>query len=272
MEITLILLLILIAISSYVGFRDPRYHDKYIFDVDRILIDKQYYRLISSAFLHGDWFHLGFNLLAIYSFGEYCMLLFGQWNFLILFFASVLGGSILSLYVHRNHSDYRSLGASGGGFGVMFACIVIDPFSEINFLFVPAGIPAWIIGCMLIAISIIGTKRNVDNIGHDAHLGGAITGMLLTLAFLPKYMTQHPWTILLLGTPSIAFVIFIIKNPTYLMYDSFSVKSYMPNGISKKQTLSKEEELNQLLDKIHRKGFQKLSKKEKERLEQLSNH
>tara|TARA_Y100000782_G_scaffold115422_1_gene158293 strand:+ start:23375 stop:24031 length:657 start_codon:yes stop_codon:yes gene_type:complete len=213
---------------------------------------------------------LSIQPVAIYSFGEYCISIFGVVNFFVLYFSSLIGGNLLSLYVHRNHGKYRALGASGAGFGLSFATIVYDPFSEISFFFMSDGIDAWIIGSLLIFISIIGVKRQAGNIGHDAHLGGAIVGMLLTLAFAPQHMLHSPWTLLLLGIPSIGFVIFIIKNPSYLMVDSFAIKPHFNSRHLRVETSSKEEEVNRILDKISKKGYDKLTAKEKAKLEQLS--
>src|SRR5687768_2552164 len=85
---------------SFLGFRDERFEGKYIFCPEDILAYKEFYRLISSAFLHGDWFHLLFNMMSLYMFGSYIELVFGIWNFLTIYFGAVLGGSLLSLYLH----------------------------------------------------------------------------------------------------------------------------------------------------------------------------
>ena len=153
------LLAIFIFLSSYKGFRDREFTEEYIFDIDRILIDKEYRRLLSSGFLHGGWFHLIFNLIALLSFSKEIELLFGAVNYLLLYFGSLIGGNLLSLYIHRNHGDYRALGASGAISGVVFSSVVLMPQSTISFVLIPIEIPSWLFGLAFVLISILGIKK-----------------------------------------------------------------------------------------------------------------
>jgi membrane associated rhomboid family serine protease len=269
------ILAFLIVVFSYKGFRDKGFFEHYLFDVDKVLIDKQYYRLISSAFLHGSWFHLGFNVIALLSFSGEVEWFFGWWQYIILFFGSVLGADILSLFFHRNHGDYRAVGASGGVSGLVMAFIVASPDSLISFILIPIGIKGWILGIAYIFITIIAIKRSNDNIGHEAHLGGAITGILLAILFKPALIMAHPWLIAAILIPCIVFLWLSITNPAFfLVKDNWNLnfgKPKSPLRIShKKKKISKEEELNLLLSKIKKKGLEGLTKKERDRLEELS--
>src|SRR5437868_12777960 len=107
-----LILILCNVIVSYYGFKDSVFFDSYKFNVDSILVDKEYKRLISSGFLHGSWTHLAFNMMSLYAFSEVLEMSIGPVKFLIIYFASLLGGNLLSLFVHRNNGNYSAIGAS----------------------------------------------------------------------------------------------------------------------------------------------------------------
>lgn len=269
------ILLIFTGLFTYKGLRDPFFKDDYVFDVDKILLDKEYKRLISAGFLHANWFHFAFNMFALLSFGGSVELFFGTIPFLILYFASMIGGNLLALYIHRNHGDYRALGASGAISGVIFASIVLFPDGSISLFLLPIHIKSWIFGILFVLISVLGIKSQRDNIGHEAHLGGAIIGVLLTPLFAPSFLEIKWWVIAVILIPVIAFLILIIRNPAVLMIDKYwgenadMLKEWTQKRPDTKR--SREEELDDLLDKIQRSGMNSLSKKEKDRLKELTN-
>lgn len=264
-----------IVLASYKGFKDRVFYDRYLFDATSILRDREYHRLFTSAFLHGSWFHLGFNMIALLSFSGEVEYYFGWWQYLVLFFGAVLFGDLLALYFHRNH-EYRAVGASGGVSGLVMAFIVTAPNSAISFILIPIEIKSWIFGIAYVLITMIAIKRSNDNIGHEAHLGGAIAGVLLALAFDPSLLGVRLWLIAAILIPCIIFLWLNITNPAFfLIPDKWSLgsrKGKSPLKIShKKKKISKEEELDLLLKKIKNKGLGSLSKKERDRLEELSN-
>ena len=107
------LIAILTGIFTYQGLTHSSYQNKYLLHVDSILVSKEYYRLFSSGFLHANWMHFGFNMAALVSFAMSIEILLGIKSFLIIYCLSLLGGSLLALYIHRNHADYSGVGASG---------------------------------------------------------------------------------------------------------------------------------------------------------------
>src|SRR5512135_2362002 len=96
-------IILLTSCFSFLGFRDARFRDKYLFSVREILAEKQYYRLLTSALLHADWTHLLFNMVSLYLFGSYCEDFLGVGPFLVIYLASIVGGDLLSLWLHRHH-------------------------------------------------------------------------------------------------------------------------------------------------------------------------
>ncbi len=266
-------LLILTGLVTYKGFRDRRFFEENLFAVDPILIDGEYRRILTSGFLHANWIHFGFNMIALLSFSFSLEQLFGVPKLAGLYLASLIGGSLLALYIHRNHGDYRAVGASGAISGVVLSSIVLFPDSTISFVIIPIEIKSWIFGLLFILISIFGIKSQRDNIGHEAHLGGGLIGILLTPFFAPKFMEIN-WTLFLaLLLPVGLFLLLIIRNPAILMVDGYwgeqmAALRDRKSGQSPSR-MSREEELDQLLQKIRRDGLSSLSKKERDRLEEL---
>src|SRR5262249_11658832 len=148
------------------------------------------------GFLHADWRHLGLNMISLYFFGPALEVLFGADQFLAIYLGSIIGGNLLSLYVHRHH-EYRAYGASGGVCGVIFAHILLWPGGSIGFFMLPVAIPGWLYAILFMAGSFYAMKAGRDNIGHDSHLGGAIVGLLITAALQPWAVRQN-WQIFLL--------------------------------------------------------------------------
>ena len=186
-------LAIIIATSffSWLGFRDPSLADKFIFRPDRILARKEYYRLVTAGFLHGDWAHLIFNMLSLYWIGAGIELAVGRGNYLLIYFGGIVGGYLLSLWIHRRH-DYQALGASGGVCGIIFASVFLFPGASFFIFPLPIAIPGWLFAILFPVVSFYFLRRQRGNIAHDAHLGGAICGLLITAALFPAIIHQSP--------------------------------------------------------------------------------
>jgi membrane associated rhomboid family serine protease len=272
---TITFLLILInLIVSYRGFRDASFLSRYLFRVDRILVNKEYIRLISSGFLHIGWMHLVFNMITLYFFGASLELFLGPVPFLLVYLAGILGGNLLSLFLHRFHGDYSAIGASGAVCGVIFATIALFPGMSINFFFVPIPIAGWLYGLVFILYSIYGVRSGTDNIGHEAHLGGALTGMLAALAFEPEAFRDNFFTIGLITIPIIVFIYIIVSRPQILYVKNLYFTQHLPNAtIDHRYNLAKtleKKEIDRILEKIHKKGMSSLSKEEKQHLDEYS--
>src|SRR5205085_7101779 len=118
------------GLVSYQGLRNYHYFDKYSFQVDEILLGKDYKRLVTSGFLHVSWTHLIFNMITFYCFSYGLEATLGATKFLMIYFGSLLGGNLLSLFIHRHHHDYSAVGASGAISGLVFASIALFPEME----------------------------------------------------------------------------------------------------------------------------------------------
>lgn len=269
-----LLLIIINFIVSWKGFNDRSFFEKYEFNVEKVLIYKQYYRLISSAFLHVNWMHLIFNMLSLYIFSGSVEVFFGPLQFLLIYFISMLGGGLLALFIHRRDGSYTSVGASGAVCGIIFASIAVFPGMRIGFFFIPVSIPAWIYGLAYVLYSIYGIRSRKDNVGHESHLGGALIGMLLAIAMYPAALAHNYLTILVIAVPCMVFMYIIITRPHVLLVDNNFFKTQKKfHSIDHKynaERVSKQQEIDRILEKIHRKGMKSLTLKEREMLEQHS--
>src|SRR5687768_13308475 len=107
------ILIIVTAVTSYQGFKNHFFFEKYEFGVDKVRLYRDYKRLITSGFLHVNWMHLIFNMLGLYFFAGSLIGILGPLGFLLIYFSSLVGGNLLSLMVYKNQGDYTSVGASG---------------------------------------------------------------------------------------------------------------------------------------------------------------
>jgi|HubBroStandDraft_6_1064221.scaffolds.fasta_scaffold398037_2 membrane associated rhomboid family serine protease len=256
------------VIVSIAGFRNRAVEDRLIFCPENIMRDKQGYRLVTSAFLHQNWPHLIFNMYSLYAFGRWIELRVGVGALLAIYFASVIGGSLLSLFIHRHHV-YKAYGASGGVCGIIFAYIFLFPGSGIYILFVPAPIPAWAYAIAYLLYSFYGLKSARDNIGHDAHLGGAIIGLLTTTAMYPGIVGASPKLYAAVMLISLGIFVYLLRNPLFLPLNSFAPDrpaTRPPPRRPEKKPL----DINAILDKISKSGMQSLTKAEHEALMKAS--
>jgi membrane associated rhomboid family serine protease len=269
--------LILILINGFVswkGFNDRNFYERYEFSIEKVRIYKQYYRLVTSGFLHVNWMHLIFNMISLYFFSGAVEFFFGPLQFLLIYFASMVGGDLLSLFIHRYDSSYSSVGASGAVCGIIFASIAINPGMRIGFFFIPIGIPAWVYGLAYVAYSIYGIRSRRDNVGHESHLAGALIGMLLAVAMYPAALTENYLTILAIALPSIIFIFIILTRPHTLLIDNqFFRTQQRYHSIDHRynaEKIDKQKEVDRILEKISKRGMKSLTPKEKQILEQYS--
>lgn len=202
-------LLIIIAnvVVSIKGFNDYSFLDKYKFQVSSILNGEKI-RTLTAGFLHVDWIHLGFNMYALYLFGGIVVRYLNTPYFLIVYLGSLLAGSLYSLYYHKNEPYYSSVGASGAVSGIVYASILLFPDMSLYLFFIPIPIPGYIFGVGYLLYSIYGMKKQLGNVGHSAHLGGAIGGFVITLMLQPNLFGTNSILVISLGIPIVLLLFF----------------------------------------------------------------
>ena len=268
-----VVIIIVNFIVSYKGFKDTDFFRRYSFEIDSIKIQKDYKRFITSGFLHVNWMHLIFNMVALFLFSGSLESSIGPLSFTIIYLAGLIGGDLLSLFIHRFDSGYSSVGASGAIMAVIFASIALMPGMSVGFFLLPISIPGWLFGLAYVLFSIYGIRSRSNNIGHDAHLGGGLAGMLTGIILYPSVLAVNYVTILIIAVPAIAFILIIVYKPEALLIDNFFFKKKHYLTQEDKYNLKKRNQqlqLDDLLEKIHKKGMNSLSKREKEFLDKYS--
>jgi membrane associated rhomboid family serine protease len=271
---TILLVLINLAFTHQ-GLHSNVFFDRFKFEVDQILIHKNYKRIVTSGFLHVSWMHLAFNMYTLYAFSAGIENYLGIISFIIIYFASLVGSNLFSLFVHRNHGDYTAVGASGAVSGIVFASIVLFPSMELGFLFLPIHIPAWLFGLVYVLYTIYGVKSKRDNICHEAHLGGLVIGVLIALIIEPSAIIYNTFTILTILIPTIGCILFVVLKPQALLIENLYFNNHgqhltMDHRYNQAKA-RQQKEIDSILDKISSKGMSSLSEKEKRVLKEYSN-
>lgn len=209
MNIDIVLLILIVAnlMISIKGFSDQLFFDKYKFQIGAIIRGEKV-RMFSSAFLHVDYIHLFLNMYVLYIFAPIIIVQLGIIKFLILYFGSLLAGSILTLSYHKKELYYTAVGASGAVAGIIYAGILLNPDMKLIMFPLPIPIPGYVFGIGYLIYSIYGMKNKVGNIGHAAHLGGSVGGYALTLLVYPEVFSNNTSTVILLGIPIVLLLLF----------------------------------------------------------------
>ncbi len=187
------LVILITVLTSVAGFRDQSLQSKLIFYPKAMNTPDSYYRMLSSGFIHADWNHLIFNMLSLYFFADIAVTILdintfnGNIMFILLYLIGIIFANLPAMLKHKDNSYYAALGASGGVTAVLFFTIYYMPYASINIMFIPIGIYAIIYGILYIAYSFAMAKRNADNVGHDAHLAGALFGIIFAFVTDPSH-------------------------------------------------------------------------------------
>lgn len=196
--ITLIILVINVFIFGYATFVDPQVIGRLSFKPRQILDRKEYYRFITAGFAHIELWHIFFNMFTFYFFGPLLegrfIFIFGPWlgmgMYLLLYFGSELIAHGVTMYYHKNDPNYSAIGASGAVSGIVFAFCLYQPFAMLGIMFV-IPMPAIVFAVLYVVGSIYAMKRSrkagvMGRIAHEAHLGGAVGGLVLTILIDPE--------------------------------------------------------------------------------------
>jgi len=211
MDIDIITIIIIAAnaIASFKGFNDFEFFEKYKFSVGAISRGEKI-RMLTSGFLHVNPQHLFFNMFSLYFFAPVVIGELGDVYFVIIYLGSLLVGNALSYYFNKNEYHYTAVGASGAVMGIIYSAILLQPGMSLYLFLIPIPIPSYVFGVGYLLYSIYGMKAKSDNIGHDAHFGGAIGGYVLTLLFATYLFNTNFIMIVVLAVPIV--LLFVLKK------------------------------------------------------------
>ncbi|TBW26637.1 rhomboid family intramembrane serine protease [Gramella sp. KN1008] len=213
-ELSLVTLIIIAlnAVISFKGFSDQSFFNKYRFNIADIKQGRKY-QIFTSGFLHVDTAHLFVNMLTLYFFANVVIYLMGSVAFLIIYLGSLILGNLVSYFFHKDDYNYTAVGASGAVMGILYSAILLQPDMTLGLFFV-IPIPAYVFGIGYLLYTIYGMKQRRDNIGHDAHFGGAVGGYLLTMVFAPWVFESHLLMVVLLAIPIV--ILFLLQRTGYI--------------------------------------------------------
>ena len=191
MNVTLFIIIIT-SLISILAMNNPALFDKLKFNAWDAKLPSHMYRFFTYALVHAGWVHLLINMFVLYSFGGIVEHYFAYYfpgkstfNFLLLYIGGVIISILPAFGKHKNDVFYNAVGASGAVAAVVFSSIILFPGGKIIFMFLPVPVPSPLFGILYIAYSAYFAKHGKDNIGHDAHLWGAIFGLVFTIALKP---------------------------------------------------------------------------------------
>jgi membrane associated rhomboid family serine protease len=184
------------VLVSYLAFQNHELMDKLQFNAAKVIHQKQFYRLVSHAFIHANWSHLLVNMFVLFFFGRGIEQYFGYYfgnratvYFLLLYFGGILASNLWSLIKHQNNYYYNAVGASGAVSAMLFAFIFFNPW-ELLYFFGILPIPGILFAIGYLFYSYHMSKKSTDNVAHDAHILGAVFGFVFPIILRPELFTQ----------------------------------------------------------------------------------
>jgi membrane associated rhomboid family serine protease len=181
---------VITIITSLMAFSNENLYANMILHPYSVYRGQRIYTVVTSGLIHNDWMHLFFNMLSYYFFAFQLEPVLGHWQFGVLYSVSLILSDIPTVYKHKNDDWYHSLGASGAVSAVIFSYIMFSPLSKMMIMPIPVGIPAVLFGALYLVYCSYASKYARDNINHDAHLFGAISGLLITILLYPHLVTS----------------------------------------------------------------------------------
>jgi len=208
MSISFIIILIATIAMSYYGFNNTTFFNRYMFNVGAVQ-KGDYVRLISSGFLHANWEHLIFNMISLFFFYEVVTDSMGELLFVLIYFGSMLLGNVFSLQIYKRQSYYSAIGASGAVSGIIFTAIALYPKAiKVNFL------PGWLFGALYFGYSVfmMFNPQKGDNLGHTAHIGGALFGLAVVVLYAPTIVVHNALYLGIMALPLVYMGVRLLKK------------------------------------------------------------
>lgn len=186
------IIFIFTLITSIYAFSEHSVFSKFMLHPYSVAKGYRLHTFITSGLIHADWMHLFFNMFTFFFFAFKLETMIGHWQFGVIYIVSLILSDVPTVIKHKNNYGYTSLGASGAISAVLFSYILFQPLSIIGVMFIP--MPAIVFGVLYLVYCMYMSKKSMDNINHDAHFFGAITGLILTVVLvqgiIPHFIEQ----------------------------------------------------------------------------------
>jgi membrane associated rhomboid family serine protease len=174
---------VITILTSLMAFYNQSLYGKLMLHPYTVSRGKDIHTVITSGLIHRDWMHLFFNMFSYYCFAFSLEKIIGHWQFGILYVLSLILSDMPTVVKHKNDYNYFSLGASGAVSAVIFSIILFAPWQTIYILPIPIPIWFWVFGILYLVYCHFASKYSRDQINHDAHFFGAISGLMITIVF-----------------------------------------------------------------------------------------
>lgn len=181
---------VITILTSIMAFSNDNLYGNMVLHPYSVYRKQRVYTVITSGLIHNDWMHLFFNMLSYYFFAFQLEAVLGHWQFGLLYVASLILSDLPTVYKHKNDDWYHSLGASGAVSAVIFSAILFNPLTKMMIMPIPIGIPAVLFGVLYLIYCNYASKYSRDNINHDAHMFGALSGLLITIILYPHIVNS----------------------------------------------------------------------------------
>ena len=190
MSIALVIFVATLVASLAGLYAKPQLVESSLFRPYWFLRRRQYATVVTSGFVHADLPHLVFNMVTFWFFAFPLEKQIGPVRFAVLYLLGLVVSDLGTYFKHRNDPQYASLGASGAISAVLFAAIVYFPWMKLFIIPIPLPIPAPLFAVGYVAYSWYSARQARGRINHDAHLGGAVFGLLFVLLTDPAAFGQ----------------------------------------------------------------------------------
>lgn len=183
---------VLTILTSIYAFNNYNLYAKFVLHPYSVSRGQRIYTYVTSGLIHANWMHLFFNMFTFFFFAFNLEVMIGHWQFSLLYIGSLILSDMPTVMRHKDDFRYNSLGASGAISAVLFSYILFQPLSMIGVMFIP--MPAILFGVLYLVYCMYMSKNANDNINHDAHFFGALTGLIFTVllvrGIIPHFIDQ----------------------------------------------------------------------------------